>query len=123
MSELVSLREQVEFCDGIIRSSDDKIFHVDRNIMSAASPYFKALYTNSLNPKKKNHEAYLPDISSDTISIIIEFAYTGQIQRITHDNFEMLIQSVDRLQVLGALEICHQFLLDSIDLENSIRRY
>ncbi|RWS11357.1 kelch-like protein 10 [Dinothrombium tinctorium] len=119
-NELLSLREKRAFCDGIIRCSNGETFAVDRCIIAAASSYFKALFLNVLDPNEQNHEVFLPDISSDIMKIIIKFAYTGEICGIDSTNFERFIRAIDRLAVSGALEICHQLLIDSLNIENCI---
>ncbi|RWS26720.1 kelch-like protein 10, partial [Leptotrombidium deliense] len=123
MNELLSLRDRKAFCDGTIRCSDNQVYEVDRNVMAAISSYFRALFVNILNPENTNHEVFLPDIKSDVMKVIIDFAYTGEMRAIKTVDIEKLIQAVDRLQVLGALEVCHQFLIDNLNIENCVSSF
>lgn len=43
------LRHKRQLCDGTVKCNDNMEFKVHRAILSAISPYFKALFTNSLN--------------------------------------------------------------------------
>lgn len=43
------LRLNQQLCDGVIHCADGEDFRVHRAILSAVSPFFKALFTNSIN--------------------------------------------------------------------------
>lgn len=120
MNSLLHLCKEKVFVDGLIVTLDHKKFYIDRNIFSAISPYFRALFTNSLCPAKQVQEVFLPDISSEIMQIIVDFVYTGQLVGVTQHNIETLIQASDRLQIVGALDYCNQYLIASINDQNCI---
>lgn len=123
MNNLIELKNKRYFVDGTIETSDHKIFKIDRNILAAGSRYFKALFTNILDPENQVNEVYFPDIRSDIMEIIINFIYTGQLHSVTVDNFESLLRAVDRLEVNGVLSKCYNYLIDSINFQNCIRKF
>lgn len=43
------LRMKSQLCDGVVKCEDGTQFKVHRCILAAVSPYFKALFTNSIN--------------------------------------------------------------------------
>ena len=123
MNNLIELKNKKCFVDGTIKTSDHKIFKIDRNILAAGSRYFKSLFTNVLDPENQVNEVYFPDIRSDIMEMIINFIYTGQLHSVTVDNFESLLRAVDRLEVNGVLSKCYSYLIDSINFQNCIRKF
>lgn len=114
------LRANQQLCDGIIYSAEGKAFHVHRAILSASSPYFKAIFTNSLNGGyPENREVTLENISADLLELILDYAYTGYC-RVTSRNVERLLPVADQLEVLGAVNLCCQFLLQELRPENCL---
>ena len=88
------------FCDVVFRLDDGVRFPAHKTVLSAASPYFKAMFSHGLaetdNGKKvigvsgcegggggggggATMEIRLPIISSEIFGAILEFIYTGQI--------------------------------------------
>jgi hypothetical protein len=120
MNSLLHLCKEKVFVDGLILTLDHKKFYIDRNIFSAISPYFRALFANSLCPTKQVQEVFLPDIAGDIMSILVDFVYTGELVGVTQQNIERLIQASDRLQIVGALDYCNQYLIASINDHNCI---
>lgn len=118
MKELLKLKDI--FVDGIIETSDHKKLKVNRIALAACSKYFKALFSNILCPECQIREVFLPDISSNIMKIIIKYIYTGKLNGLTLDNIVSFIKAADRLQVTGALDYCHQFLINQINIENCI---
>src|SRR4051812_203321 len=102
MTNLSNIRTEGLFVDSNIITSDFQKFAIDRNVLSAISPYFMALYSNSLYSENHNREVFLPDISSQVMEIIINFVYTGQLNGVTESNIEDVIKAVNRLQINGA---------------------
>lgn len=117
---MFNFRANQQLCDGVIKCSENKIFHVHRAILSAVSPYFKALYTNSL----KNGKSDITEVSIDTVpaeifGLILNFAYTGSCE-ITTDNVEQLLSFADQFEVLGVIQLCCQFLLEELRPDNCL---
>lgn len=104
----------------MIQCGENKIFHIHRAILSAVSPYFKALYTNSL----KNGKADITEITIDIVpatifELILDFAYTGTC-KITPENVEQLLSYADQFEVLGVIQLCCQFLLEELRPDNCL---
>ena len=120
MTKLSQIRRNGLFVDSNIITSDFQKFPIDRNVFAAVSPYFMALYSNSLYSENKNREVFLPDISSKVMEIIVEFVYTGELNGLTESNLESVIKAVNRLQITGALDYCYQFWIRTLNVENCI---
>ncbi|CAG2106420.1 unnamed protein product [Medioppia subpectinata] len=121
MDKLLEMQRNAVFVDSNIITSDFQKFPIDRNVFAAISPYFKALYSNSLYAENQSREVFLPDISSVIMKIIIDFVYTGQLVGIDDMNIEAVIQALNRLQITGALDYCYEYWIKTLDTKNCIR--
>ncbi|XP_067949053.1 kelch-like protein 10 [Watersipora subatra] len=106
-----------QLCDAILKA-DGVEFPVHRLIMSACSPYFRALFTNGLYETEQK-VLEIPQISARVMDIIIEFAYSREAS-ISTDNVEELLPVADQLHILGLVKACCQFLKSLICVENCI---
>ncbi|XP_014257517.1 kelch-like protein 10 isoform X1 [Cimex lectularius] len=108
------LRKTDRFCDGVIESSDGKIYRVHRVIMVAASEYFRAVFTSPLAPLGSNARLPFP---SDIVDCIVDFCYTGHCH-INCDNIERLLPAADQIGVMGIISDCAKFLSQQIAVSN-----
>ncbi|XP_076281415.1 kelch-like protein 10 [Lasioglossum baleicum] len=115
------LRANQQLCDGAIRCVGDQVFPVHRVILSAVSPYFKALFTNSLKGGKTETttEVVIDSVPGEIFSLILDYAYTGACD-INADNVEQLLPLADQFEVLGVVQLCCQFLLQELRPENCL---
>lgn len=112
------MRRDGLLCDGFLRTDDGHEFPVHRAILSACSPYFRALFTSTLNTAERTN-VLIPDVSGEMLANIIQYAYTRCVP-ITVDNVEDLLPAADQFHVLGLLNSCCQFLLAQLAPENGI---
>ncbi|XP_068996663.1 kelch-like protein 10 [Embiotoca jacksoni] len=110
------LRLEKELCDAVIRV-DNVEFHTHKIILCNCSPYFRALFTNWSTPNCQVFD--IPNVSPDIMKLIIEFAYTGFVP-VTKNNVQELFIAVDRLNVMGIIQACSQFLEKQMSPENCI---
>ncbi|KAK9739185.1 Kelch motif [Popillia japonica] len=113
------LRMNNQLCDGVIHCEDGTEFKVHRAILSAVSPYFKALFTNSIN--RNQPEATIAKLKAPghIIQKLMDFAYTGCCG-IASDNVEVLLRYADQFEVLGVIQLCCQFVLEHLKPHNCI---
>lgn len=99
-----------QLCDGVVKCEDGKEFKIHRAILSAVSPYFKALFTNSINRgQSENFEAYIKAPSS-ILQKLLDFAYTGNCN-VNNNNVEALLMCADQYEVLGVVQLCCHYIL------------
>lgn len=73
-----------------------------------------------MNPRDPEiRELALPDVPGELFSSILDFAYTGCCQ-VTSNNAENLLALADRLEVLGVIELCCQFLTKELGPQNCL---
>ncbi|CAD1474074.1 unnamed protein product, partial [Heterotrigona itama] len=114
------LRANQQLCDGAIRCATGQVFPVHRAILSAVSPYFKALFTNSLKSGKTEiTEVAIESVPGKIFSLILDYAYTGTCN-VNADNVEQLLPLADQFEVLGVVQLCCQFLLQELRPENCL---
>ena len=99
---LNDLRKAGQLCDAVIRVEDGQ-FPVHRAIMSACSPYFRALFTNGMH-ETGEREVTIPGVAAEMMGIIIEFAYTRQAH-VSSVNVEQLLPAADQFHVLGLVKV------------------
>ncbi|XP_015587950.1 kelch-like protein 10 isoform X2 [Cephus cinctus] len=114
------LRANQQLCDGAIRCSRDEIFPIHRAILSAVSPYFKAIFTNTLKGgKTESNEVSVNCVPGEIFALILDYAYTGTCN-VTAENVEQLLPLADQFEVLGVVQLCCQFLLQELRPENCL---
>lgn len=65
------------FCGVKLETEDNKIINAHKMVLSAASPYFNAMFTHFA---EKNHELVLiRQIDSTALQLLINFIYSGYI--------------------------------------------
>lgn len=125
MNTLREMRECGQLCDALLKCEGGE-FQVHRAIMSACSPYFRALFTNSMkdNDSRKPNSYFIPGIDADMLAIIIEFAYT-RICYITEETVQRLLAAADQFNILGIVRECCEFIGRRIDVTNcfSIKKF
>ncbi|XP_013783204.1 kelch-like protein 10 [Limulus polyphemus] len=115
---LDEMRSTGQLCDTILRTHDCGKFLIHSAVLSASSPYFKVLFTNTLGtPHKK--DILIPGITADLLQLIIKYAYT-RVTWVTVGNVDVLLPAADQFNVIGMVKDCSQFLIDNMDLENCI---
>lgn len=96
------------------------MFPVHRAILSAVSPFFKALFINNLKGgKSETTEVAISSVSGEIFSLILDYAYTGTCN-VSADNVERLLPLADQFEVLGIVQLCCQFLLQELRPDNCL---
>ncbi|XP_026464876.1 kelch-like protein 10 [Ctenocephalides felis] len=113
------LRQNDQLCDGVIRCRDGRIIKIHRAILSAVSPYFRAIFTNSLRSGCKEETQVSVDIDVELLSSILDFAYTGTCT-INSENVEALLPAADQYEVLGVIQLCCNFLSKELRIDNCL---
>ena len=94
LQKLNELRETNILCDTIIRAQGQD-FPAHKCVLSAASPYFRGMFSNDLKEKESNL-VELQDIKSSTLSDVLRYIYTGRTQ-IDSSNAKDLVMTADYL--------------------------
>ncbi|KAL3058102.1 hypothetical protein OYC64_010307 [Pagothenia borchgrevinki] len=114
---LTEMRVKRELCDLEIQVGKVKI-DAHKVILCSCSSYFRALLTGPWASIKKQKYT-IPGVSSEMMSLIINYAYTNSAP-VTEDNVVELLAAADQLLVTGLVQSCWFFLEDQLSPRNCI---
>ncbi|XP_045168944.2 kelch-like protein 10 [Mercenaria mercenaria] len=117
---LNELRKSGQLTDAVIKV-ESQVFPIHRAILSACSPYFRALFTNEMFATNRR-EVVIPGVSADVMKTIIDYSYTRQVD-VTAENVELLLPAADQFHVNGIVKACCDFLASQMVAENCIGIY
>nr|CAD7256029.1 unnamed protein product [Timema shepardi] len=113
------LRLHQQLCDGVIHTGENKTFCIHRAILSAASSYFKTLFTNALHKGQPEIYELTIQLPNHIVECILDYAYTGRC-KITSDNVQMLLPAADQYEIVGIIQQCCRFLLEELRPSNCL---
>ncbi|XP_043088202.1 kelch-like protein 10 [Puntigrus tetrazona] len=116
------VRLQGEHTDVLIKVQDTH-FKVHKIILCGCSPYFRIRLHRTLFSSQwtnKEEQSYnVAGMSSDTMSLIIQYAYARPVL-ITEESVPELLAAADQFLISGLIDDCCQFLEANLSLENCI---
>ncbi|CAB4054301.1 KLHL20 [Lepeophtheirus salmonis] len=115
LSGLLELKRTKSLCDVSLQVGEDE-YPAHKCVLSAASPYFKAMFTCNLSESKLDSVA-LNGMESPIVELLINYAYTSTIS-ITKMNVQSLLSASNLLEMLSVREACCQFLGRHMDETN-----
>ena len=115
------LRRQDHLCDVTLVAKDDKEFKAQRNVLSAASPFFCKLLQSDM---KENREGIVrfEEISGAVMEDVLEFIYTGSVE-VNQENSKDLIAAANYLLVPGLKKLSARFLEREMSKSNCISTF
>ena len=116
LSKLNQLRKEGILCDVTLRI-EGQDFPAHRCVLSAASPYFRALFTSEL--AVENNSIELKEIKSPAATEALRFIYTGEA-RVHYTNAQDLLRTADYLIIEGLKAKVATFLKGTIDATNCL---
>ncbi|XP_063218282.1 kelch-like protein 10 [Bacillus rossius redtenbacheri] len=108
-----------ELADATLASSDGAKFRVHRVILSAVSPYFRLVFTNTIDGKQSLDREKSVDLPGRLLEILLEHAYTGAC-RVAADNVQELLPAADRYSFGEVVQRCCHFLLRELTPANCL---
>ena len=117
LHKLNELRETKVLCDTTIRAQGQD-FPAHKCVLSAASPYFRAMFTNQLK-EKESDLVELQDVKSTAINDVLQYMYTGKAN-VDSSNAEDLVIIADYLMIPSLKTKASLFLEGSLDVSNCL---
>nr|XP_039261484.1 kelch-like protein 12 [Styela clava] len=114
---LHSIREMTETCDFII-NVDDESFPVHRNVISAASSYFRAMFSSNMKEAQQGF-ADMETIKPAVMEKCIDFMYTGEI-KVQMDEVQYILIASNLLQLDLLTEISFTQLQENLSTSNCL---
>ncbi|GFW62712.1 TD and POZ domain-containing protein 3 [Trichonephila clavipes] len=116
IKNLESSYEENLLCDTKLKTKTGS-FPAHKNILSARSPVFKAMFTNDM--REKNSECVdIEDFDNDTVQRLLLYIYTATLQDLRWDSACNLYASADKYEILSLKSECSSFLKDNLSRDN-----
>ena len=117
--KLDELRKSNLVCDATVRA-EGQDFPAHRCVLSAGSPFFRALFTSELRVKENEDNVIeLTEITCDALTEVLQYIYTGKA-KINSSNAEDLVIAADYLIVPRLKSKAELFLEGSISVSNCL---
>ncbi len=113
-----ALRQCGTLCDVVLKAGLES-FPCHRLILSAASPYFKAMFCTSGMRECESLDIPLQGIAPEVLSTLLDFAYTSEIL-VSEMNVCALLPAATMFQMAHVVEACCTFLEHQLDPVNAI---
>ncbi|XP_067679115.1 actin-binding protein IPP-like isoform X3 [Haliotis asinina] len=108
------------FCDVTITVAG-KSFRAHRHVLSAASPYFRAMFSSGMQ-EQSSSEITLQDTEAHIFETALNFIYSGQVE-VTSENCQDLLGVSDMLGLVDVVMACSEFLKTQLQPDNSLGIY
>ncbi|KAJ1114872.1 hypothetical protein NDU88_003102 [Pleurodeles waltl] len=93
-----------------------RLFSCNRNVLAAACPYFKSMFTGGLYESKQK-KVTLHDMDAESMALIIDYCYTGRVT-VSEANVQRLYAAADMLQLEYVRQACAGFLARRLEPAN-----
>ncbi|KAF0289364.1 Kelch-like protein 5 [Amphibalanus amphitrite] len=117
LSRMDRLRSQRALCD-VTLIADGREITAHRLLLSAASPYFEAMFTQDLLEARAT-SIELKQVHPDALEMIVDFCYTGCLE-LNEQTVEVLLTTASLLQLTQIQTACCQFLERQLHPSNCI---
>ena len=114
---LNELRLHDELCD-ITLKLEGREFPTHRAILSANSPYFRAMFTSSYSEANQS-AVELHGITPTALEILIQYFYTSTLH-ISTDNVQEVLPAACMFQVTAAKNACAEFMRRHLGVGNCL---
>ncbi|XP_068185763.1 kelch repeat and BTB domain-containing protein 7 isoform X3 [Antennarius striatus] len=95
-----------------------QLFLCSRNILAAASPYFRSMFTGGLH-ESVQETVLIRGVDAESMSVIIHYCYTGMVT-ITESSVQRLYAAANMLQFEYIMKACASFMTRRLDLSNCV---
>ena len=120
LCSLTTLRRNDHYTDVTLKA-DDVTLSCHRVVLSAASPYFHAMFTSGLE-ESSSSVVYIKSTDGATLQSIIDYLYSAEIS-ITTENVQNLVSVCDEFQFQELKAACEDFMIEQIEAANCIGLY
>lgn len=117
--DLKKLFESEELSDLIVISSCGREFHVHKNILSARSNVFAAMFENDMLESSENI-VRVTDIDGQIMYDLLHWMYTGKIESISTSNATEIIRAANKYAVEDLKLLCESVICENITMDNAV---
>ncbi|XP_066301846.1 kelch-like protein 12 [Branchiostoma lanceolatum] len=120
LGTLGDLQKDGTFQD-IILEVEDRQFPCHRLVLSAASPYFRALFTNDM-AESRQKTIVLQGLDAGIFGEILSCIYSGTLH-VSVDKVQPLYQAADLLQLDYVRDTCSSYMAINVERSNCVDLY
>ena len=102
-------------CDVTLKV-EGRTFEAHRNILAAASPYFKVMFGSNFEEKNQSVINLEESITADVLELILETIYTSKLC-LTTENVVEIAMAADFLEMKKVLPLCDDFMFDHVTVD------
>lgn len=117
LEQINQLRRSNELCDVCLLVGNSKIY-AHKIILSAASPYFKAMFTGEMTESKQD-KIIIRDIDESAMEMLVDFCYSSKIT-VDEKSVQTLLPAACILQLQDVQNYCSEFLRSQLDPSNCL---
>lgn len=114
------MRETEELTDVVLMAEGVR-FPCHRVVLSAFSPYFRAMFTCGLR-ECHSKEVLLQDTSAQSLGFIIDYLYSSELQ-LSNTNVQGIYHTAFLLQIEKVSQLCQKYMIDNMDPSNCLGLY
>ncbi|XP_015909640.3 BTB and MATH domain-containing protein 42 [Parasteatoda tepidariorum] len=116
--DFLSLLEEGTFSDVTIKCDSSEIL-AHKNVMSARSPIFAAMFKSSMVEGEGN-ELVLTDVKLPVLQKMLKFLYSSQVTDLDYETACDLLFVGDKYEISGLVRICVEYLKSSLTADNAL---
>ncbi|CAL1288907.1 unnamed protein product [Larinioides sclopetarius] len=111
------LYEEGSFSD-ITLQADSQSFPVHKNVLSARSPVFRAMFQSDMKEKTVDN-IDIPDLGADTLQLVLLYIYTDSVKDLQWESAIDVYRAADMYELLALKEKCSDFLKSKLSFSNA----
>ncbi|XP_019634496.1 PREDICTED: kelch-like protein 18 [Branchiostoma belcheri] len=105
----------------VILEVEERWFPCHRLVLSAASPYFRAMFTSDM-AESRQKTVILQGLDADTFEEILSYIYSGTLH-VSMDRVQPLYQAADLLQLDYVKDICSSYMAMNVEHSTCVDLY
>ena len=119
---LNEMREEKDLCDVVLQTKDGGRLQAHRNVLAAASPYFRAMFCGAFKESKASEQSpiILHEITFIGLKTVVDFIYSGSLTLQGDVVFEVL-PVAHMMQLSAVVQYCEDFLIQGMNAEQCFR--
>ncbi|KAM7338735.1 hypothetical protein ACRRTK_002219 [Alexandromys fortis] len=98
--------------------STRRLFSCNRNVLAAACPYFKTMFSSSMY-ESQQARVTIHNVDIESFEVLVNYCYTGRLS-LTEAKVQHLYVASDMFQILYVREACASFMARRLDLSNCL---
>nr|XP_034962351.1 kelch repeat and BTB domain-containing protein 12 isoform X5 [Zootoca vivipara] len=117
LDQIKSMKDLSEMIDMVLVAEGEK-FPCHKLMLSAFSPYFKAMFTCGL-VECTQKEVVLQDMSAESVSILLQYMYTAELH-LTNSNVQGVATTAFFMQMDDVSSMCQAYMMEHMDASNCV---